>query len=336
MARSFFLWSCPLPDSYSPLQIAQADTAPAAATPAPTPSPAPSPTPSPAPTPKQAATPRPVQTIAQDVVELPVIRNLPFKGLILVSVELVLLVALYLLLRRVVRRLVRNTTHVVARRDEEAGQPGRAVRIRTLSGLLEGIALWTLAFIFFVSGLSALNINITAVVGTASVLGLAFGFGAQKLAKDVITGFFILLEDQYVVGDYVTINSVTGTIEELGMRITRLRDDEGKLYILSNGDIAQVCNQSRGPVAGNFEIAVAASADTEQATNVLNEAMERASTELGLPQNAKVDGVSSADALKTAFRISFHAKPGERPAADALRLRERARAALISAGIPLG
>jgi small conductance mechanosensitive channel len=98
------------------------------------------------------------------------------------------------------------------------------------------------------------------------VAGLAVGFGAQKLVKDVITGFFLLLEDQYAVGDYVTIGTVTGTVEELGMRITRLRDDDGRLYILSNGDIGQVCNMSRGPLAGVLEVAIAASADVGHAT----------------------------------------------------------------------
>ena len=72
------------------------------------------------------------------------------------------------------------------------------------------------------------------------------------MVKDVFTGFFLLLEDQYAVGDYVTINGVTGTVEEFAMRTTHIRDDDGKLYILSNGDIAQVCNQSRGAIAGAF------------------------------------------------------------------------------------
>jgi small conductance mechanosensitive channel len=155
----------------------------------------------------------------------------------------------------------------------------------------------------------------------------------------------LLLEDQYAVGDYVTIGGVTGTIEELGMRITRLRDDEGRLYILSNGDIAQVCNMSRGPLAGTLEIAIAASADVSQANEILNAAFAKmadsGSKENGRENDSpfaeppRVEGIAAADAAKTTLRVRFRARPGERPGDVALRLREVARNALRDAEIPL-
>jgi small conductance mechanosensitive channel len=268
--------------------------------------------------------------------DLPVIRDLPFRGLLLVGVELLLLLVFYLALRRLLKRLIRNTTEAIAHREEAAGYTARASRLRTLSGLTTGILLWTLGFFFVVSALKTLGADVTGIIASASVVGLAVGFGAQKLAKDLITGFFILLEDQYAVGDYVTIGTVTGTVEELGMRITRIRDDEGKLYILSNGDIAQVCNHSRGAIVGSFDISIGASADPERATQTLTDALKAAGKSINLPEDPKVEGVVAADSTKTTLRITYRAPADQRPAVLAPPLREAARAALVAAGIPLG
>jgi small conductance mechanosensitive channel len=135
----------------------------------------------------------------------------------------------------------------------------------------------------------------------------------------------------------VTIGGVTGTVEELGMRITRLRDDDGRLYILSNGDIGQVCNMSRGPLAGVLEVAIAASADVGHATQVLNDAFAHAADKngLNLAEPARVEGVAAVDAAKTVLRVRFRAKPNERPGDATLRLRDAARVALRDAEIGL-
>jgi moderate conductance mechanosensitive channel len=278
----------------------------------------------------------PARTVAEEILDLPGIRSLPGRGLLSIVIQLFLIFLIYLALRRVAHKVVERATDAVADREEAAGNIGRGTRLRTLGSLLSGLVVWTLAFVFLVTVLTTLGVNVAGIVGTASVAGLAFGFGAQKLAKDVITGFFLLLEDQYVVGDYVTIGTVTGTVEEMGMRITRIRDDEGKLYILSNGDIAQVCNHSRGPLSGNFEIPVSSVVDPAEAAKVLTAAMEAAAADLQLPEPPKVEGVTAADATKTTLRVTFKVAPGQRPAAITPHLREKARAALIAAEMPLG
>ena len=135
--------------------------------------------------------------------------------------------------------------------------------------------LYTLLFVFAVAALGTLGFNLAGVIGTAGVAGVAVGFGAQKIVKDGLTGAFLLLEDQYAVGDYVTIGGVTGTVEDIALRTTRIRDDDGRLYILSNGDIALVCNQSRAPVGGSFDIAVAAFADTAHVSEILQAALAK-------------------------------------------------------------
>ena len=260
------------------------------------------------------------------------------KTLVETGLELLALFALFFFLRWVLGSIVDRMTGAVAARDEAAGNEGRAARLRTLASLIKSILFYTLALMLFIAGLGTLGFDVRGVLGTAGVAGLAVGFGAQKLVRDVISGFFLLLEDQYAVGDYVTIGGVTGTVEELGMRISRLRDDEGRLYILANGDINQVCNMSRGPLVGTLDVAIAASAETARATEVLDNAFAESGRkrDLGLEEPARVEGISAADATKTVLRIRFRADEGQRPADVALRLREIARAALLRAEIPLG
>lgn len=350
-----------MPDSrLSPVRVAQAVPGPPAeptASPSPSPSAEPTPTPeaSPTPTPEPTPTPNPspsppslgekisdavvvvpTRTVAEQILDVSGIRSPAARGLLSIGIQLSLLLLFYLAIRHVIRKLVGQATKAVADREEAAGNMGRAVRLRTVGDLTSTVIVWTLAFIFLVTALSTLGVNVAGIVGTASVAGLAFGFGAQKLAKDVITGFFLLLEDQFVVGDYVTIGTVTGTVEEMGMRITRIRDDEGKLYILSNGDIAQVCNHSRGTLSGNFDISVASAIDPAEAAKILTAAMDAATISLQLPEPPKVEGITAADAAKTTLRITFKVSPGQRPATLTPHLRESARAALLAAKMPLG
>ena len=183
------------------------------------------------------------------------------------------IVILYVVLRFLPARgsIARVVTSALAE-GEKRVDAQRAARLKTLAGLINSVVSYTLTFVFGVMILRAIHLDPVPLLTTASVAGLAVGFGAQKLVKDVISGFFILLENQYAVGDYVTVNSVTGTVEEVGMRTTQIRDEAGRLYILSNGDVSLVCNQSRGAVAAFVEIGIAASADVHKATEVINAA----------------------------------------------------------------
>jgi small conductance mechanosensitive channel len=88
--------------------------------------------------------------------------------------------------------------------------------------------------------LSELNVNTGSILAGVGVVGLAVGIGAQGLVKDVVNGFFILFEDQFAVGDYVNIAGVTGTVEDMGLRVTKIREATGDLHIISNGEITQV------------------------------------------------------------------------------------------------
>jgi moderate conductance mechanosensitive channel len=283
------------------------------------------------PTPAPAATPKPpvsARGLVEEFSELTGLYGLPYRQIVLFILELMLLIAFYLAVRWLLKRGVRRIGEQLA---SKAATEHQAARVRSLATILQHTLHFVLAFVFIVSALSLIGINVTPIIGTASVAGLAFGFGAQKLIKDVITGYFLLLEDQYVVGDYVTIGTVTGVVEELGMRITRIRDDDGKLYILSNGDIAQVCNHSRGLVGASFELSVAAAEDIGAVTKLIEETLATQN----LPQPARVEGVTLADATKTTLKIAFKAPKGQRPAQLLPHLRSTLRDALLAAGVTL-
>lgn len=117
----------------------------------------------------------------------------------------------------------------------------------TLAALLKSVLTYTVSFLALVTVLqTGFAIDMTSILAAAGVLGVAVGFGAQTLVKDIISGFFLLFEDQFSVGDRVTLEGFTGVVEELGLRATRIRGAAGDLFILPNGSISKVTNHSRG------------------------------------------------------------------------------------------
>ena len=225
----------------------------------------------------------------------------------MVLADVAKIIVIYVLLRIALYRLIDKVLMPVLAHGEKRIDSAQASRLKTLAGLVKSSLSYILNFVFGIMILRALRLDPIPLLTTASVAGLAVGFGAQKLVKDMISGFFILLENQYGIGDYVTIGAVTGTVEEIGLRTTRLRDDVGKLYILSNGDISSVCNQSRGAVASFIEIGVASTADITHVTEIINQAgdeLARKQPALGLAAPPIVQGLGAMDATKLTLRVS--------------------------------
>ncbi len=256
----------------------------------------------------------------------------------MVLADVAKIILIYLVLRFVLRRLVDRVLWPVVKQGEKRVDPAQAARIKTLAGLVNSTVSYILSFVFGIMLLRALRLDPIPLLTTASVAGLAVGFGAQKLVKDMISGFFILLENQYGVGDYVTIGAVTGTVEEVGLRTTRIRDDAGKLYILSNGDITQVCNQSRGAVAAFIEIGIAAASDVTKATGIINQAGEELAQErkdLEFAQPPTVQGLGAMDAAKLTLRVSCPVTAPAKLTEAQIALRGLAHQRLVEAEIGL-
>lgn len=142
-------------------------------------------------------------------------------------------------------------------------------KANTLKALSKNILYYVVYFIAVLSILPELGIRIESIIATAGIGGLALGFGAQSLVKDVISGFFILFEDQYGVGDFIKVDDITGTVEDIGLRITKIRGFKGDLNIIPNGQIEKVTNYTRGNALAIVDISVAYEVDVEKASHIM-------------------------------------------------------------------
>ncbi|MNX57340.1 putative MscS family protein YkuT [compost metagenome] len=189
--------------------------------------------------------------------------------------------------------------------------PRRAQRSLTLTTILRSTLRAVVLFATTLSVLSAVGINITPILASAGVVGLAVGFGAQSLVKDVISGFFILFEDQYGVGDVVDIDGKSGLVERMNLRITQLRNTAGELITIPNGSIKIVSNRSKEWARAVLEIGVAYDADVDHVLNVMVEEgrklrEERPNDVLELPE---VAGIQAFEESSIRLRVIMKTAP---------------------------
>lgn len=144
----------------------------------------------------------------------------------------------------------------------------RAQRAQTIASVLKSTVSIVLLIWFALGVLNVLGVNIAPFIASAGVVGLAIGFGAQNLVRDFVTGVFMLLEDQYGVGDTVDLGDATGEVESVGLRVTTVRDIDGTLWYVRNGEIARVGNMSQDYAVARIEVPVALTADVERAEKV--------------------------------------------------------------------
>ncbi len=152
-------------------------------------------------------------------------------------------------------------------------------RQKTLIGIFSAIfkiAVWAVA-IYAIT--SSLKIDLSPVVAIATVIGLALSLGSQTLIKDFVLGFFIVLENQYRVGDTVEIEGSSGVVEQITLRSTILRDNDGNVHYIPNGNITQSINKTKGFSKINMLISVSASTDVDKLAAVINEVGEKMATE---------------------------------------------------------
>jgi moderate conductance mechanosensitive channel len=147
----------------------------------------------------------------------------------------------------------------------------RGQRAKALASVLRSLASATVFAIAVMMILGELGLNLGPILASAGIAGIAIGFGAQNLVKDFVAGLFMLLEDQYGVGDVVDVGEVSGTVEAVGLRITTIRDAQGVLWYVRNGEIVKVGNKSQGWALIIVDIPVGFVA-VAQATDVLREA----------------------------------------------------------------
>lgn len=183
-------------------------------------------------------------------------------------------------------------------------------REATLMKLLENVLTYVVYFIAIMSILAAMAIDVKAMLAGAGIVGLAVGFGAQSLVKDIITGFFIIFEDQFSVGDYVRIGQFEGTVEEIGLRTTKIKSFTGEINILPNGSIVEVTNFSLYNSVAVLDIGIAYEGDIEYAEKVLQEYLETTTEKYPeLVKTPELLGVQQFGASEVVLRIVAETLP---------------------------
>ena len=157
------------------------------------------------------------------------------------------------------------------RANRLVGNAQRSAQLRTMASILRATSYALIGFYLLTQVLSALGVSLGPFIASAGVIGLGISFGAQSIFKDMLTGIFILIENQYSVGDLIKIAGLTGTVEDLSLRVTKLRDNDGTVYIVPNSQITTVSNLSRDFAVGTLNISVDAREDPDRVMKVLKD-----------------------------------------------------------------
>ncbi|WP_459077044.1 mechanosensitive ion channel family protein [Aeribacillus alveayuensis] len=217
----------------------------------------------------------------------------------IIILKLIAIYIVYLVVKSIGTKVIERAFDRLQNRDQISN--GRALTLQTLS---LNLFSYVLIFIYVVTVFQVFGYNVTALLAGAGVVGLAIGFGAQGLVSDVVTGFFLLLEKQIDVGDYVTTGGYSGIVEAVGLRTTQIRGFDGTLHYVPNREIVGLSNHSRGNMRALVDISIAYSEDIDQAITVLQEACDQlATTNDAIVEGPNVLGVQTLGASDVVIRV---------------------------------
>jgi small conductance mechanosensitive channel len=271
-------------------------------------------------------------------------------------VLLIFLVAL--LLRRIVHKAIRRAANRLAegvphpafgrgRGEDERPAVGnggtlaterRHQRAATMSSVLRSVASGVIFTVAALMACSELGLNVAPLIASAGIIGVALGFGAQSLVKDFLSGLFMIVEDQYGVGDVIDLGDASGTVEAIGLRVTRLRDVSGTVWYMRNGEIARVGNKSQGWARAVVDVDVAYGEDLGRVRQLM---LDTANEVFDQPENAalvieppEVWGVEALSADSVVVRLVVKTVPLQQWKVARL-LRERIAVAFDDAGVEI-
>jgi small-conductance mechanosensitive channel len=268
------------------------------------------------------------------------------------GLRIVLIVVLAVLLRwlalRAVSRLVRRMVESGERLREGRGAvrvittatgalpERRRQRTETLGSVLRSVITVVVYGVALLMVLDVLKVPIGPALASAGVAGVALGFGAQSLVKDVLSGVFMLVEDQYGVGDVVDVGDAVGTVEQVTLRITRLRDAGGVAWYVRNGEIVRVANKSQGWSTAIVDLPVALGQDLDHVQRVVREALEGLYEDEEwrdlLLEEPTVAGVEQVVGTTVTIRVVAKTAPNEHVGVQR-EIRERVLTAFEAAGV---
>jgi moderate conductance mechanosensitive channel len=198
---------------------------------------------------------------------------------------------------------------------EDTAHAGQATRLRTVLPILRNVSFVTLALIAVLTAMSALGIDIAPMVAGAGVLGIAVGFGAQTLVKDIVSGVFFLFDDAFRVGEYIQSGSYKGTVESFSLRSVRLRHHRGPVYTVPFGELGAVQNMSRDWVIDKLSVGITYDSNLETARKLIKKIGQElaADPEMGpnILEPLKMQGVEQFGDFAIQIRMKMMTRPGE-------------------------
>jgi moderate conductance mechanosensitive channel len=250
--------------------------------------------------------------------------------------SILLIVVGAMLLSRLGSRLARRSVESLVSRSRLEPTPRSTSRAKTLAGVAASVVRIVVFSMASLMVLDTLGINLGPFLAGASIVGVALGFGAQSLVRDFLSGFFILAEDQYGVGDTVTIAEVLGTVEEVSLRTTRLRGIDGTVWYVPNGEIRKVGNSAKDWSRAIVDVLVPAGADITAATAAIGDELRAIPPEAdwvdAVLEAPEVLGVEAMGPDGWTVRVAARTKPEAR-ARVVRELRTRIASRLQSEGV---
>ncbi|UQZ34182.1 mechanosensitive ion channel protein MscS [Paenibacillus sp. PK3_47] len=233
----------------------------------------------------------------------------------------VLFSGLRILVIFLVTRIIIKLVYSVIDRSMERETGGRSLahsrRFSTVGGLLKNVVTVICNFVMIMLILAEFNFDLGPLIAGAGVIGLAIGFGAQSLVKDVITGFFIIFEDQFAVGDVIQTGTFKGTVEMIGLRTTRLLSTTGEVHIIPNGTIINVTNYSLANALAVVDVPVKMERGLEATLALIGQALkgieERNESVLAYPN---ILGIQSMSTSEYVIRVAANCQPNARDIAE--------------------
>ncbi|GMA31910.1 mechanosensitive ion channel family protein [Litorihabitans aurantiacus] len=273
------------------------------------------------------------------------------RSAIIIAIGIVLVIIARWVLGRVVGRLSRTPRAKVNKTGRFTVSLGsvpidhaRVRRLRTLHQLLASTITVVVSIIVFSMVLSAFGVDIAPLIASAGVIGVALAFGAQSVVSDLLAGLFMLVENQCNVGDRVELGALgstlaAGTVEEVGLRVTTIRDDDGRLWYVRNGQILRVANESQGWSLAVVDIAFDPAVDLTQTRDLVEGLVTEAVSDPGLRELVLTDReptvrVSDIGAASAVLQVRVESQPGENQRVASV-LRRRLHDEFATRGITL-
>ncbi|MEP6645743.1 MAG: mechanosensitive ion channel family protein, partial [Saprospiraceae bacterium] len=202
-------------------------------------------------------------------------------------------------LKFIARRFIDNAVRIAIKRERYPSDQDEKLREDTLIRIFLLAINYTLLVVLIMMILQEIGVPIGPMLAGAGIFGIAVGFGGQYLVRDIISGFFVILENQYRIGDVVNFDGISGKVEDMTLRITTIRDMDGTIHHIPHGEIKKVANYSKSFARVNLNIPIAFNSDLDHVITIVNDIGHKLANDpdwkemiLAAPQFLRVDGFS--------------------------------------------